>query len=63
MKTDPNPPNWEVLAGMVERVTYQKAGWLLCHPGEGPATASLSLWLAMPPPYQLVSGYCDGPMI
>jgi exodeoxyribonuclease V alpha subunit len=25
MKTEPNPPNWEVLAGMVERVTYQNA--------------------------------------
>jgi exodeoxyribonuclease V alpha subunit len=25
MKTEPNAPNWEVLAGMVERVTYQNA--------------------------------------
>ena len=25
MKTEPNPSNWEVLAGMVERVTYQNA--------------------------------------
>ena len=25
MKTEPNPPNWEVLAGMVERVTYLNA--------------------------------------
>jgi len=25
MKTEPNPPNWEVLVGMVERVTYQNA--------------------------------------
>jgi hypothetical protein len=25
MKTEPNPPNWEVLAGMVERVTSQNA--------------------------------------
>jgi exodeoxyribonuclease V alpha subunit len=25
MKREPNPPNWEVLAGMVERVTYQNA--------------------------------------
>ena len=25
MKTEPNAPNWEVLARMVERVTYQNA--------------------------------------
>jgi exodeoxyribonuclease V alpha subunit len=25
MKTEPNLPNWEVLAGMVERVTYLNA--------------------------------------
>jgi hypothetical protein len=25
MKAELNPPNWEVLAGMVERVTYQNA--------------------------------------
>jgi hypothetical protein len=26
MKTEPKPPDWEVLAGMVERITYQNAG-------------------------------------
>jgi exodeoxyribonuclease V alpha subunit len=25
MKTGPKPSNWEVLAGMVERITYQNA--------------------------------------
>jgi hypothetical protein len=30
MKTEPKPPDWEVLAGMVERVTYQNAENGLC---------------------------------
>jgi exodeoxyribonuclease V alpha subunit len=46
MKTEPKPPDWEVLAGMVEHVTYQNAenGFTVVR-AKARGHRELSLWL------------------
>jgi hypothetical protein len=49
MKTEPQPSDKEVLAGLVERVTYLNAEDASASSGEGAVTATSARWSATRP--------------